>query len=350
MKEVALSEFSIVKDWSALLLDIPVSERDVYFSVEYLSLYESEVDSAECFVFRSGDDLYLLPYLKRSHRIEDTVYYDFETAYGYGGPLSNSRDPEFLRQAEQALCEACSAADIVAGFVRFSPWLKNHDLVMEQSCLLFDRKTVAMDLSVDETEIWTKQIHSKHRNVIRKAEREGLTFEVDADFKYMDAFISLYRGTMARLVADDFYFFTDEHFRMLAETLRGAAFLGVVFSDGKIVSAAIFLHSGMYGHYHLSGSDAAYQYLAPNNFMLHRAALHLKEMGVERFHLGGGNDGSEDNSLLKFKRRFSPDCLDFYIGKFVFHPHTYNRVCMQWEQDFPEKIAQYGNRLLKYRY
>lgn len=333
-----------------MLLEIPTSARDVYFSVAYLSLYESELDSAECFVFRSGDDIYLLPYLKRSHRIEGAVYYDFETAYGYGGPLSNSCDPDFLRQAEQALYEACSAADIFAGFVRFSPWLKNHKLIIEQSCLLFDRKTVAMDLSVDEIEIWTKQVHSKHRNVIRKAEREGLTFEVDEDFKYMDAFIYLYRGTMQRLEADDFYFLSDEHFHLFSEVMRGKAFLGLVYYMGEIVSAAIFLHDGVYGHYHLSGSDAAYQHLAPNNFMLYRAGLHLKKIGVERFHLGGGSDGNEDNSLFKFKSRFSPECLDFYIGKFVFHPQIYNKVCMQWEQDFPDKTAMYGNRLLKYRY
>lgn len=322
----------------------------MYFTVEYLSLYESAVDAAECFVYRSESDIYLLPYLKRTNQVGGEVFFDFETPYGYGGPLSSSRDSGFLRQAELALCDACSASGIVAGFVRFSPWLNNHDLVVDQSSLLFDRKTVAMDLAVDESEIWTKQIHSKHRNVIRKAEREGLTFEADVDFKCLDAFIELYRGTMDRLNADDFYFFSEENFGSLGEALHGQAFLGVVRYQGQIVSAAIFLHDGVYGHYHLSGSDPAYQRLAPNNFMIYKAALHLKSVGVKRFHLGGGNDASEQNSLFKFKRRFSPECLDFYIGKFVFDPQTYNRVCKQWEQDFPNKSIQYGNRLLKYRY
>lgn len=344
------AEYCVLRDWESILSEFPEEKSDVYFHQDYVSLYENENEVTECFSYRDSGKLYLFPYLKRENRIRTETFYDFETAYGYGGPIANTDDAKFLQAAETALIETCKKNGLVAGFVRFCPWLDNHQLIADPSRLLLSRRTVLMDLTSDEETIWMEQIHSKHRNVIRKAEHANLTFEVDDSFENLHEFVDLYRDTMQRLDADDFYLFSDQYFARFRNSMTGKAFLGLVRCEGKIVAAAIFLHQGFFGHYHLAGSLHSHQHLAPNNLLIFQAAMHLKAKGVRYFHLGGGTDSSPDNSLLKFKRRFSPICRDFYVGKFVFNTKQYDEVCRMWSEEFPEKSEKFGHLLLKYRF
>jgi len=163
-------------------------------------------------------------------------------------------------------------------------------------------------------------------------------------------FINLYDSTMDKLSADGFYYFDDAYYDNLKRGITDS-FLGCVQnSEGQIISAAIFMYSGPYGHYHLSGSDKSQLAISPNNFMLWNAAIELQKRGVKRFHLGGGINGDEENSLYQFKRRFSKDTCQFCIGKLVFNPELYETICADWGTKNPEKAEHYKHHLLKYKY
>jgi serine/alanine adding enzyme len=342
------TEFRISKRWNEAVAELDADQRDLYFSEEYYSLYEGFAGEAECFIAREGKKLFLFPYLRKKIQGYEGLF-DFETAYGYGGPLSNSLDSEFLRRAESSFFETCRNTGLVAGFVRFCPWLANHKLIQNQELIEFDRKTVVMDLTNTEDHIWSKQIHSKHRNVIRKAERADMRFAADESFSQMDIFISLYQETMRKVGAEDFYFFSNNYFDKLRKNFYGKAFLGLVYSADIPVAGAIFLYDKPYGHYHLSGSRAEYQAFAPNNLLIYKAALYLKERGIKVLHLGGGDDPDGQNTLFKFKKRFSPVLKYFYVGRFIFDSGRYRDICAAWELAHPEKVDKFGNRLLRYR-
>ena len=155
---------------------------------------------------------------------------------------------------------------------------------------------------------------------------------------------------MDKLSADGFYYFEDSYYDNLKKGITDS-FIGCVQNyEGQIISAAIFMYNGPYGHYHLSGSDKSHLAISPNNFMLWNAAIELQKRGVKRFHLGGGTDGNEDNSLFLFKHKFSKDTCQFYIGKLVFNQGLYNTICADWEARNPDKAEQYKYHLLKYKY
>ena len=61
---------------------------DSYHNFEYQNLYKSKDTEPILFVHEKKNKLFILPFLK--NKILDTNYYDFETAYGYGGPLTSS--------------------------------------------------------------------------------------------------------------------------------------------------------------------------------------------------------------------------------------------------------------------
>lgn len=340
----------IREHWDHYFEHFRQDEYDVYFSEKYVKLYETEVEKAECFVFMDGNKILLFPFLTRTFVFQGRLCKDFETAYGYGGPIYNCEDEEFITTALTALKTYCSDNEYVAGFVRFHPLLQNQKFFDVIGSVIIDRKTVAIDLSQTTDEVWKNEIHSKNRNVIRKAEKAGCTFLVDEDYKYLKEFISLYDATMDKLSADNFYYFSPSYYEKLKQNVTNS-FLGCVLNnDGQIISSAIFLYSGSYGHYHLSGSDKNQLTLSPNNFMLWNAAVELQKRGVKRFHLGGGTNGNENNSLFMFKRKFSQNTYQFCIGKLIFNQNLYKNISQNWELNNPGKVERYKHLLLKYKY
>lgn len=340
---------TITEHWNQWLEVFPHDRRDVYFYEEYIKLYADNNQQAVCYVYEDNGRVLLFPFLLRSFEFEGKAYYDFETAYGYGGPISNVEDKDFTDVALHQFIEFCKSQNYLAGFVRFCPLLQNQKMCDGTFPVLMDRHTVAMNLDMPIDDVWMNEVHTKNRNVIKKGEKEGLTFEADYDFKYLNEFIALYNQTMDKLDADGFYYFGDSYYQQLVSTLSNN-FLGVVKQEDRIISAAIFFHSDKYGHYHLSGSDKSALRLMPNNFMLWNAAKELHSRGVKYCHFGGGTTSSDEDSLLCFKRKFSKSLYDFYLGKIVFNSDVYTKVCQEWEERNPERKEAFKYFLLKYKY
>jgi hypothetical protein len=287
-----------------------------------------------------------MPFLRRSNG----RYYDFETAYGYGGPVFSVCSVEWVRESLGAMTDHFRSAGYLCGFVRFHPLLGNAGLCKGEMSVLYDRKTISLDLKPSVEDIWSGQISSKNRNMIRKAEKNGLEYRTEYDYASLGEFKELYNSTMLRLGADGFYFFQDGYYDDFVRRIADKGFLGVVRDKGKTVGAALFMLCGAYGHYHLAGSDRSCSCPGINNFLLWNTAKEMKEKGVEFFHLGGGTGSDPEDSLYRFKRSFSRHENDFNIGKWIFDEDAYNAVCAKWEKENPELVPVYGNRLLKYRY
>ena len=89
----------------------------MYFREEYVKLYETESEKVCCFVYQDGDSIMLFPFLHRAFHYKGNIYFDFETAYGYGGPVSNDHDETIMTAAFEAM-----AAKAVVLFVSIRFW------------------------------------------------------------------------------------------------------------------------------------------------------------------------------------------------------------------------------------
>lgn len=339
--------FAISDSWDSYLDLFPRERRDIYYHEDYLRLYETGDGKALCLICIDGDSMMLMPFIRR------TVGggYDYESAYGYGGPITNSDDPDWTRNAYMAIHDYMKDEGYICGLTRFHPLLDNYLIPEDYSSdVLFDRHTIAIDTSSAPEEIWSQQISSKCRNMIRKAEKNGLEYIVDREYAYLDEFMRLYFETMDRLNADRFYYFDREYFDAVQRDLRDNSFLGIVKKDGQVICGAIFLYSDCYGHYHLQGSDRRYSGMAAGNYLLWKVACTMHDMGIVLFHLGGGTSGQEDDPLYKFKAAFGREIRDFYIGKEIYDTPAYESLCEEWMSRNPGLIDRYGHYLLKYRY
>ena len=341
--------YRILENWNYLLNYFSPAQKDVYFTENYLKLYESESEKAYCFYYSENDFHFLFPYLLREFQYKNQTYFDFETVYGYGGPIFNYYNDELITKAWNAFLDYGAQNNYIAGFLRFHPLLDNYKCFAQVGKILKDRQTVALNLRKSEEEIWIQEIHTKNRNTIKKGERNGLQFVADYDFTHLDDFVSLYNNTMHKLGAEEFYYFNNEYFNKFKKAISNS-FLGLVLFNSEVIAAAIFFFSDFYGHYHLSGSNINYLNLSPNNLLLWEAAKELKREGVRYFHLGGGTNSDENNSLLQFKSKFSKGKYDFYIGKIIFNYPAYQSLCDDWLNQNRDKKMIYKNYHLKYKY
>ena len=339
------------KLWRTVLEKLPSQQRDVYFTPEYYSLYQNYGDGeALCFVYEKDGNIVLYPFLKNpitplGYEL-DKEYYDIQGAYGYNGLIASTDNAEFIAEFWKAFDAWCQENDIFAEFTRFHPLLNNQRVASPKMKTFFSRHTVSLDLTLSEDDIWKTQISSKNRNMIRKAEKEGVTIVESDDY---ETFKRLYDGTMTNLHAEDFYFFPQLYYDEFKQTFKDKSMLCLAMLDGKPIAGSIFMFTDDYAHYHLSGRDREYSRYAANNLILWYAIRKAKERGCKWFHFGGGTTGDGGDSLLKFKKEFSKTETEFWIGKRVHNEAVYDEIVHQWKENYPEHYEKNKVKLLGYR-
>lgn len=323
------------------------AKSDIYFSLDYHKLAADGVPS--CFLYQERESSFCLPIIETP--IGDTGLRDFSTCYGYSGPLSTTDEPGFLARSWASFHQCCRERGLVAGFIRFHPLLENQRFADHSGVeARLNRKTVFIDLTRPEAQLWNSKIDSTHY-WIRRAKREGATFIADTEWRNYDAFIALYRSTMERHQAAAEYRFSDKYFADLRRTLGDRGFLACVMLNDRLIAAAVILTHAPFAHYHLGGSDEAFRPLCPNALLFVEAAYYLRSVGYGLFHLGGGSDARDDNSLLYFKQRLSQDVASFYTASVIVDQERYQALCKEWEQSAPPAAQErYRSYTLKYRY
>ena len=328
---------------------LPSQHSDVYFTPEYNSLYQNYGDGeACCFVFEKYGDFVMYPFLRNpitplGYKL-DKEYFDIQGAYGYNGIIASNHDSKLINAFWESFDAWCQENDVVAEFSRFHPLLNNQVLASPKMKTLYSRHTVALDLT--DGDIWMNQISSKNRNMIRKAEKEGVTIVESDDY---ETFRRLYNGTMINLHAESFYFFPQSYYDEFKQSFKDNSLLCFAILNGKIIAGSMFMYSDDYAHYHLSARDRDYSRYAANNLILWYGIQKAKERGCKWIHFGGGTTGEDNDSLFKFKREFSKSLCEFWIGKRVHNQLIYNQIVEQWKTKFPESYERNHMRLLGYR-
>lgn len=306
------------------------SNWDVYYLCEYaislmlhgdgvpLLLCFEDVKSRMCFVVMKRD---IAEDARFQNSIEKNKYFDLQTPYGYGGPLVDGMFSVYSQQAFlNELLEYCESEHIVSQFVRFHPLLNNHKefSIITQSRYLHD--TIFMDTS--SVDLIFSNMDSKNRNMVRKANNAGIQV-VKRPMGDYQALFEMYRETMRRHGADEYYYFREKYFDFLKSALKENAAIFYAMLDDRPVAGAVFLFHEKTMHYHLASVAQEYRSLAAGNLLLYEAAIWAAQNGIGRLHLGGGLNAND--SLFAFKKQFNKSGrLPFYIGRTVFCKQTYD--------------------------
>ena len=319
-----ISIYSLEDDakWDGIVKSL--AQYDVYYLSGYVKAFMIHGDGAPQLLYYETEGLKAIyVYMKRETDIEG--YYDSITPYGYGGVLFEGDLSEKNLQAFwKAYVEKMHEEGIVDNFVRYHPVLANSIPMKMISNVIDLGKTVAFELTSPDI-IW-ENIISKNRNMIRKAEKNGITIEHGQGMDLFDKFIEIYNATMAKDHAEDYYYFKRPFYESIHNDLSDNYEIFYAKLEDKIIAMSIMIYANGRLNYHLSGSDIEYRNLAPSNLLLYKAALWGCEQGMKTFHLGGGVGSGEDN-LYKFKAAFNKvSDYQFSIGKQIFDQRKYDEL------------------------
>lgn len=325
------------QEWDAIVRSF--KDYDIYWLSGYVKAFQLHGDGeALLFSYENSGLKGINVVMKRDisvdsrflNKVEPNTLFDFVTPYGYGGWLIEGVGDK--KEVIQEYEDWCQRHNIVSEFVRYHPLLKNQEITEGFYDVVPLGATIALDLSSPET-IW-KNLTSKNRNMIRKAQKSGIAIYNGRYPEIYERFRVVYNGTMDKDNADSYYYFGERFYESLLNDLSEEAQVFYAERDGKVIAASVMLAANGHLNYHLSGSLREYQNLAPSNLLLYKAALWGCANGCKTFHLGGGV-GSHEDSLYKFKRAFyRGEPCRFHIGRKVFLEEKYWELVgmRKWEE------------------
>ncbi|MEM8787318.1 MAG: GNAT family N-acetyltransferase [Pseudomonadota bacterium] len=159
-------------------------------------------------------------------------------------------------------------------------------------------QTMWVDLTPDP-DVLRRRLRPKWRNMLSRAEREGVTVRWDWTGRSLGAMLSQYAADQQ---AKSYSGPAPETVAAIARRLAPAGAVGIgvaVHGDAAVAGMLVFLH-GRAATYQVGWVDPAGRAVGANNLLLWSAMAELKSRGIRDFDLGGVND-ADAAGVKRFK-------------------------------------------------
>jgi len=299
---------------------------EINFTEPYGRLYET-VEDGELVVFDFENEYGKVKnmFIKRKipFNLENKVFFDIVTPYGYGGPVIQEAidEEKVLSGYFEAFSNYCQKNNIITEFIRFDLFenLQVKDQFYGDVSLVGN--TIVRDLNLPVKEDVRKKIFQN----ARAAEVKGVKMSIDLTGERIDEFLEMYYSTMDRNKADDYYYFKKSFFEQIHETLKNQFLYVFATLDGKVISAALILIGEERAFSFLGGTLEEYYTYDPEASMELMIIQWLKDKGLTKYILGGGHKG-EDGIYFHKKGLARNGDHPFYVGKKVHDPIIYEKL------------------------
>ncbi len=182
-----------------------------------------------------------------------------------------------------------------------------------------------IDLSNEESVLWSN-VHSKHRNVIRKATKEEVIIR-EGDFDLVDDYARLEQETYERTGRSPSGV---EYYKKQLIALGNNIRVYIAYHDGKPQAGGVFFFNSQRCYY-MYGATTEQCVTGSANLLLWTAILNMKEIGVKEFSFVGCRINEDPDSkyhgIQKFKERFGGTLRTGYMFRFEIRPLFYRLFC-----------------------
>lgn len=314
---------------------------NLYFDEKYGKLYENhEKAELTTFDFENENGKIKYMFLKREvpYLINDTIYYDILTPYGYGGPiiLKSYNKKQLLTDYHGAFSNYCQEHGIVSEFVRFH-LIENEEIRKqfygEVDCI---GRHIVRDLSKSIEEDMSSRILRYYRGNKKKE----IKTVYDYEGTYIDSFMEVYYQTLDKNNAQPYYYFDHSFFKNLNATLSGNYVYVHIFLDDLIIASELILFGDTYSYAFLKGTRSGYYDGVSNvnvNMEIDGMKL-MKKKDVKYYIMGGGHNG--EDGIYNFKKKFDKKSdFHYFLGKKIHNEEIYKKLVEQRfdSSDIPEE-------------
>lgn len=302
---------------------------DIFFDDRFCRIFaERDGYPYECVHYEDKNGSVLYPLMKREIVLDGqkTGYIDTVTPYAFGGPIvlnaaSNVERANLLDAFRSFFKDYCQRERIVAEYVQFNPWLRNHLDFSEDYELSIHNKIFGIDLSVGD--FFMKEFAGRRRTSVRSAEKAGVDVQFDEAGDSLDDFLRIYDLTIERNNIREYFHFSAEFLNKLFQRLKGEIFCLRANYEKRCISVCIILVYKDFIHYLYAANDPNYFKLNASSLLIYKAACYGQEMGCKMMNLGGG--GNEHSRLFKesFTRKTT---FDYFTGTRIHNDTVYNEL------------------------
>ncbi|WP_187647901.1 lipid II:glycine glycyltransferase FemX [Nitrosophilus labii] len=287
----------IVKDYNEIKINLPVLATE-----NYLKCKSSEYGWFE-------NENFVLPFFIDKRLVFKRMV--FTMALIPKGEFGLNDEKEFLDELVDFV-KKLKICDFIAkpqSNVYFNYCPKNSDCI--------EWGTYITDIDKNNEEL-LKSFHSKHRNVIRKAIKDGVKIEVTNDTKLIFKNI---KETLLRQKSP--YFPSLSYIECLKANISDNLLLLIAKKNNVIQGSAIIIYDNEKGYYMYGGSIQK-PYIGSINLLQYEAMKILRDKGVRFYDFVGArlcvNKGSKFEGIQKFKSRFGAELKKGYTFRIVINP------------------------------
>lgn len=304
-----------------------VISYDIYQTYDYHKLFTSQT---ECMLLSFLKNEYKIYFPVLIRDIDNTLYKDITSVYGYGGLISNHSDlPTKIKTFfKEELTSYFQEKNIISAFSRLHPLLKSSYNFPENMGIIEDiNQTVYINLNLSEKE-QISQYSASLRRQLRNAYDAGVQIKIANKSEGMK-FVSLYYKTMDRLHANKNYYFSEEYFNGLIHATDFQTIILFAEYKGTVIGGGLFTCCNNIMQYHLGAVPEEFLCYSPLKVIIDTARQIGKQKRLAYLHLGGGYAGKDNDGLFAFKSRFSKERAIFKVWKYITDETIYTDLVLQ---------------------
>lgn len=306
---------------------------DIYFNPKYGEVHEG-IEKGKNVYYKHqsiyGEILHMFIKREIPYQVNNEIFYDLVTPYGYGGPIIikciDNQKQNLLNGFHDEFKIYCQENNIISEFVRFHP-IQNNGADFENIYdVSYIRNTLGTKIKDLEDPTFS-EFSKSARKSIRAALNAGVDYRVERSPKNIDRFKEIYYSTMNRNDASEFYYFDGNYFKNCLNEFSDNTLLIEVLYENKVIAAGFYFVYGKVIHAHLSGTLKEYMNLSASYIIKYATVKWAKENQIDLVHYGGGTSNEEEDPLYKFKKKFSGNTqFQFSIGKKVWNKKIYDKL------------------------
>lgn len=226
----------------------------------------------------------------------------------YGGPLVVDNDVNIIYLLLQHLQSIASRKAIFSQFRNFYDTSLFKDVFCKADWRYEEHLNILIDLTKSEEVLWS-EVNSKRRNEIRKAEKEGTTFDILKNDIHLEKTYSILREvySRAKLPLPNLDFFkkayeilTPDHFKIFI-AINNEQIIGTMFT--------LCYKDNIYDWY--AGSHQEFYKKYPNDLIPWKVFLWGKEHGYKKFDFGGAGKPNIPYGVRDYKKKFGGEFVNF---------------------------------------
>lgn len=231
----------------------------------------------------------------------------------WGGPLAKEDDPDIISSLLNAYEMHTRNSALFTEIRNQFNINEQRDTFLKSGYSFEDHLNILINLKKSEDALW-KEVHSKRRNEIRRATKEGAVFQESSDLVALNSGYNILKEVYSRanIPIPDFSLFESALSHSTEET--GLKIFNAI-SDGEIIGTMFTLIYKSTIIDWQAGAKKSHYNKYPNDLIPWEVFKWGREKGYEVFDFGGAGDPSIPYGVREYKKKFGGDMIN--LGRFI---------------------------------